>query len=295
MDIFTGCLSLSAQQWLRLLPQNSKTAFRKQFHHNVRLYSARRVSLQVKANGVEFHCEQSGYGDHTVLLLPGALGSSETDLSNQLEKMNPEKFTVFGFDPRGYGRSIPPERDWPDNFRHRDAQDAVAVMNTLGRKKFSVLGFSDGGTTGLILAAQYPEHLRKLVVWGASSYIIEKDIKAQRGLEDIYTWNPKRMEPFFQIYGHEYLQAHWSKWIKANRNCLAHRNGDICKAELKNITCPTLILHGMKDPQTSSEHPVYLNKHIKNSRLHNVPEGDHYIHIKKADEFNKMVEDFLLE
>ncbi|XP_067650974.1 valacyclovir hydrolase-like [Haliotis asinina] len=189
MGIFTGCLSLSAQQWLqRLLLQSSQTAFREQFQHKVRFYSARRLSLQVKANGVDFHCEQSAYGDHTVLLLPGALACSMTDFDNQLEKMNPEKFTIFGFDPRGYGRSIPPERDWSVTFRHRDAQDAVAVMNTLGQKRFSVLGWSDGGITGLLIASQYPDLVQKLVVWGANACITPEDMKMYQG-KDPYPSN----------------------------------------------------------------------------------------------------------
>ncbi|XP_067650976.1 valacyclovir hydrolase-like [Haliotis asinina] len=173
---------------------------------------------------------------------------------------------------------------------------------TLGRKKFSVLGFSDGGTTGLILAAQYPEHIRKLVVWGANTYVNEKDIEIQRGMEDIGHWTASARSRYSQLYEDGYLRAHCSKWVKASRNCLAHSKfmftdsqSDICKAELENITCPTFILHGMKDPLTTTEHPVYLSKHIKNSRLHIIPEGNHHIHMFRADEFNKMVEEFLLE
>ncbi|XP_046549490.1 valacyclovir hydrolase-like isoform X2 [Haliotis rubra] len=285
-----------AQQWVRrLLPRSSKTAFKEQFHHNVRFYSVRRVSLQVKANGVDFHCEQFGYGDHTVLLLPGAIGGSMTDFNCQLEKMNPEKFTIFGFDPRGYGRSIPPERDWPINFRHRDAEDAVAVMNTLGQKKFSVLGWSDGGITGLLLASQYPELVQKLVVWGTNAYITDKDMKMYQAVEDIDQWSARMKEPFIQVYGEKYFRVQWSNWVKAYSRYYTHNKGDICKAELKKITCPTFIIHGMKDPMVVAEHPVYLNKHIQNSRLHNMPEGKHNIHLRYADEFNKMVEDFLLE
>ncbi|XP_046549491.1 valacyclovir hydrolase-like isoform X3 [Haliotis rubra] len=288
--------TIFAQQWVRrLLPRSSKTAFKEQFHHNVRFYSVRRVSLQVKANGVDFHCEQFGYGDHTVLLLPGAIGGSMTDFNCQLEKMNPEKFTIFGFDPRGYGRSIPPERDWPINFRHRDAEDAVAVMNTLGQKKFSVLGWSDGGITGLLLASQYPELVQKLVVWGTNAYITDKDMKMYQAVEDIDQWSARMKEPFIQVYGEKYFRVQWSNWVKAYSRYYTHNKGDICKAELKKITCPTFIIHGMKDPMVVAEHPVYLNKHIQNSRLHNMPEGKHNIHLRYADEFNKMVEDFLLE
>ncbi|XP_067652088.1 valacyclovir hydrolase-like [Haliotis asinina] len=298
LGYFTSLSSplISSHHWSRrVLPQNPKTAFREQFHHNVRFYSVRRVSLQVKANGVDFHCEKCGSGNHTVLLLPGALGCTKTDFDPQLEKMNSEKFTIFGFDPRGYGRSIPPERDWSGNFLQRDAEDAVAVMNTLGQKRFSVLGWSDGGITGLLIASQYPDLVQKLVVWGANAYITPEDMKMYQAVEDIDQWSARMKEPFIQMYGEKYFRAQWSNWVKAYSRYYTDSKGDICKAELKNITCPTFILHGMKDPMVVGEHPVYLNKHIKNSRLHNMPEGKHNIHLKYADEFNKMVEDFLLE
>ena len=55
-------------------------------------------------------------------------GSTRTDFAPQLEKLNKEKYTVYAFDPRGYGRSIPPTRDWPLLFLQRDAEDAVTLM-----------------------------------------------------------------------------------------------------------------------------------------------------------------------
>ena len=55
-------------------------------------------------------------------------GSTRTDFAPQLEKLNKEKYTVYAFDPRGYGHSIPPTRDWPLLFLQRDAEDAVTLM-----------------------------------------------------------------------------------------------------------------------------------------------------------------------
>ena len=55
-------------------------------------------------------------------------GNTRTDFAPQLEKLNKEKYTVYAFDPRGYGGSIPPKRDWPLQFLQRDAEDAVALM-----------------------------------------------------------------------------------------------------------------------------------------------------------------------
>ncbi|KAF3835519.1 hypothetical protein F7725_028077 [Dissostichus mawsoni] len=67
----------------------------------------------------------------------------------------------------------------------------------------------------------------------------------------------------------------------------------ICMELLPLISCPTLIIHGEKDPMVPNFHPQYLLKHIKGSQLHLMPEGKHNLHLRYADEFNKLVEDFL--
>ncbi len=43
-----------------------------------------------------------------------------------------------------------------------------------------MLGWSDGGITGLILAAKHPHVVDKLVVWGANAFVLEEDIKAYK-------------------------------------------------------------------------------------------------------------------
>ncbi|XP_022608827.1 valacyclovir hydrolase isoform X2 [Seriola dumerili] len=200
-------------------------------------------------NGVDLYYEQTGRGKHAVLLLPGALGSTRTDFGPQLKALNKENFTVVGWDPRGYGRSRPPDRDFPPDFFERDAKDAVGLMKALGFGKFSLLGWSDGGITALIAAARNPDLINKMVVWGSNAFVSQHDL---------------------ELY-----------------------DGSICMELLPLITCPTLIIHGEKDPMVPSFHPQSLLKHIKGSRLHLMPEGKHNLHLRYADEFNKLVEDFL--
>lgn len=57
-----------------------------------------------------------------------APGSTWTDFGPQLKSLNKERFTVVGWDPRGYGQSRPPDRDFPLDFFERDAKDAVDLM-----------------------------------------------------------------------------------------------------------------------------------------------------------------------
>lgn len=82
-------------------------------------------------NNVELYYEKVGQGPKVLLCLPGALGSTRTDFGPQLEQLQ-ESFTVIAFDPRGYGKSIPPNRSFPLDFYHKDADDAFGLMQQLG-------------------------------------------------------------------------------------------------------------------------------------------------------------------
>ena len=71
--------------------------------------------------------------------------------------------------------------------------------------------------------------------------------------------------------------------------------GDLCKAELKKIQCPTLILHGDQDALIPLYQPVYLQQNITGARLHRYPDGKHAIHISYAEHLNNLAMQFLLE
>lgn len=68
----------------------------------------------------------------------GFPGSGQTDFGPQLKSMNKQLFTVVAWDPRGYGQSIPPSRDFPPDFFERDAKDAVDLMQVNPFSDFTV-------------------------------------------------------------------------------------------------------------------------------------------------------------
>lgn len=51
------------------------------------------------------------------------------------------------------------------------------MLQKIGTNKFSLLGWSDGGISSLILAAKYPESVEKLVVWGSNAYVTPEEIQ----------------------------------------------------------------------------------------------------------------------
>ncbi|XP_066479150.1 valacyclovir hydrolase [Tiliqua scincoides] len=270
-------------RWAALRPQGA-SAF----------YSTAITSAKVEVNGIHLHYQQTGNGNHVVLLLPGMLGSCQTDFGPQLKSMNKQLFTIIAWDPRGYGKSIPPDRDFPPDFFERDAKDAVDLMQALKFKKFSLLGWSDGGITALIAAARYPNLIHKMVVWGANSSVTEEDVKLYNAIRDVSKWSEKARKPMEEMYGHEYFSKTCEAWVDGISQFLHKPDGSICQSSLPHIKCPTLIIHGEKDPLVPRFHPEYLHKHIIGSQLHFMPEGKHNLHLRFAEEFNRMVEKFLL-
>lgn len=55
------------------------------------------------------------------------------------------------------------------------------LFQALGLSRVSLLGWSDGGNTALIIAGRYPGLCRKLVVWGSNSYVSDKDVECTEG------------------------------------------------------------------------------------------------------------------
>lgn len=71
--------------------------------------------------------------------------------------------------------------------------------------------------------------------------------------------------PLIKLYTERGLQDMWNNWCDILMT-IQKNGGDLCKNNLQNIKCPTLILHGDKDPMVAAEHPEYLKSHINNAR-----------------------------
>ncbi|XP_073733615.1 valacyclovir hydrolase isoform X2 [Callorhinus ursinus] len=224
------------------------------------------TSAKVAVNGVHLHYQQTGEGEHAVLLLPGMLGSGETDFGPQIKNLNKKLFTVVAWDPRGYGHSRPPDRDFPVDVFERDAKDAVDLMKMLKFKKVSLLGWSDGGITSLIAAAKYPSFISKMVIWGANAYVTNEDEKIYQGIRDVSKWSEKIRKPLETLYGYDYFAKTCEKWVDGIKQFKHLPDGNICGHLLPLVQCPTLIVHGEKDPLVPRSHADFIHKHVRGSQ-----------------------------
>ena len=234
--------------------------------------------------------ETCGQGP-ALLMIPGALGTGAGDFPAQLGWFAQRGFTVIAPDPRGYGRSRPPPRDFPLDFYHRDTADMFALMAGLGHRRFAIMGWSDGANIATIMAAQQPERVRKLVVFGGQSFLTAEEIAAFNAIRRISDWSPRAAEAMRRIYGDE-LDALWNAYVDG-QEALYSAGGDLYRPLLSKVICPALILHGARDPLVPGLHPQAIHRGIVGSRLHIFPDGKHNIHQRYADEFNAVTHSFL--
>ena len=246
----------------------------------------------VAVPGLTMHFERAGQG-RPLLLTPGALGTGAGDFPGQIGWFAAHGFEVTAPDPRGYGKSRPPEREYPPDFYHRDAADMFALMSALGHQRFDVIGWSDGGNIAMIMAAERPERVARLVVFGGQSFLTPEEIAAFNHIRKISAWSPRAAEAMRAVYG-DALDELWDRYV-AGQEALFNAGGDLYRSLLSKVKSPTFVLHGARDPLTPGLHAEAIHRGIAGSRLYIFPEGKHNIHIRYADEFNRLVYAFLTE
>ncbi|XP_050716773.1 valacyclovir hydrolase-like isoform X2 [Eriocheir sinensis] len=252
-----------------------------------------RSEHQVMVDGLQLNYEVAGTGDKVAFCLPGALGTAKSDFGPQLSSLAGDKLTVISWDPPGYGKSRPPPRNFCKDFLRKDAILASQMMETLGHGKYALLGWSDGGITALMMAAMFPHQVSEMVVWGGNAFLTEEDINIYKNIRDINKWSERMRAPLEAIYGKEYFRATWEGWVDAFVKVYEEEGGDLCLSDLEKILCPTLIVHGRKDPMVPCQHAEHLSENIKTAELVYMDDGKHNIHLRYPEEFNKLVMEFL--
>jgi valacyclovir hydrolase len=207
-----------------------------------------------------------------------------------LVAMSKSKYTIIAMDPLGYGKSRPPARDYSKGVQlyKMDAMTGVELMKSLGYPSFSWVGWSDGGRVGLVAAIAFPSRIDKLVIWGSAARVTARQQLALEGARDLGIWDPVRRQAFCDEYGGLPEATHvWGLHVDFYKTL-----GNICEEDVGKIRCPTLLLHGERDPIEKSL-VQDLEKQISDSEFHVFPNAGHATHIEAKKDFVKIMERFL--
>jgi len=173
---------------------------------------------------------------------------------------------------------------------------AKAVKKILG--KAIVAGHSLGGAVAQKIYLNHPKVVKGLILVGTG---VRLRVLPQilEGLREKPEETARMMSKY--AFSDEKLADEFSK-VFAERASILLKDLSICdrfdlleryrSGEVK-IDVPTLIIVGEKDLLTPVKYSEFLKKHIPNSEMVVIPEAGHMVMLKKPEEFNKAVKEFL--
>ena len=221
----------------------------------------------VQVNNIKLYYEVYGKGE-PLLLLHGN-SQSISSFYKQIPDLA-KNFKVIALDTRGQGRSTEDGKKFTyDLF----AEDTKALLDELHLDSLNILGWSDGGNIGLIMAIKYPGKVKRLAVMGANLYNNSSSVKPW--VNKMLNKELKKEDDTFRI-----------RMIN-----LLLTEPNVNAEDLKKISCPVLVMAG-SDDVIKEEHTKLIAGNIPKSQLVIFPKGNHYEPWERPERFNKTVNTF---
>jgi pimeloyl-ACP methyl ester carboxylesterase len=227
------------------------------------------------------------YGKGTpLLLIHGGFGSI-----SDFEKIIPilaKKHRVIIADAPGLGRSEYSKNKLSYNLL---AEYNSEIIDKLELDSLNVIGWSDGGITGLILAKNRPEKVKKLIVSGVN-YKIEgfKNFEEVKNWTNI-NWVEQNWPDWIKYYQKLSPTKDWKRYINEAKEMWFQKEY-FPKSDLEAIKTQTLIVYGDNDMYTL-EHGIEIHNAIKNSQLCVIPNCSHEVFRDKYEIISQISNAFL--
>jgi pimeloyl-ACP methyl ester carboxylesterase len=222
-------------------------------------------------NGARIYYERYGRGA-PILLLHG--GTSHIAGQSHLISLLAPHYEVIAVDTRGHGRSTLDDRPMTYPLL---ADDMAKLLDELGVGPVTIVGHSDGGTIGFILAAKYPSKVRALAANGAHFRKTGRGGLTPRTVEWFKTLTPAMVEQWGDTRrSYEKLnpEANWERFAMQVKGLWLSETS-LTDEDVKAIRCPVLISHGDKDTFVSIADVVWMYEQIPNASLYVAPDGGH--------------------
>jgi pimeloyl-ACP methyl ester carboxylesterase len=235
-----------------------------------------KVGQFASINGFQMYYETYGKGE-SLLLIHGNSGSI-ADFGNQIPFFS-QHYRVIIADNRSHGKSI----DTQDSLSYEMmADDFAGLLDHLKIDSALVIGWSDGGVNGLLLASRHPQKVKKLAVTGAN---LTPD-----AVVSVDPWVVENENHYVDSLLHLPVSLETKRLIKLHQ--MMQVQPQIRPSVLAKIQCPTLVIGGDYDVIVP-RHTLEIAELIPKSYLWILPNSGHSTPIYYKDIFNSTVLNFL--
>lgn len=221
------------------------------------------------------------YGEGKPLLMIHGNSGSIGDFAFQIPYFS-KKYKVIVADSRDHGRTLDTLHMTDSLSYEMMSDDYAALLDHLKLDSCYVLGWSDGGINGLLLAIRHPEKVKKLAVTGANLW------------PDSTAVEPFILKMFSMQYNMMKLQKETTvlKVMKRHYNLILTQP-HINMSDLNKIQCPTLVIGGDHDV-IKPVHTLLIAQSIPKSNVWIAPNAGHGVLVfENKDKFNGEVDAFL--
>lgn len=251
-----------------------------------------------------------------VVLLSAAEAPSSRWPNEFIERLVSTTGPVIRFDTRDSGRS---DAVGPGYSLDDLAADAVSVLDHFDVQQAHVIGRSMGGMIGQLLALNFTERVRSLVLLSTSAgpsdehgppepWIVERMSERLFGgapatREERISWIVDQQAWFAGNrfgFDRDAITDRTARevdlfWHAEPGHGMAVVNAPERYDRLGEICCPTLVVHGTTDPVYPVTHGQALAEGIPDSHVHLVEDLGHELPVAFAEQLGDVVERFLSE
>jgi pimeloyl-ACP methyl ester carboxylesterase len=247
----------------------------------------------IEANGVELCTETFGApGDPPILLVMGVGGSMLWWEDGFCRMLADASRFVLRYDHRDTGRSVTYEPGRPGYTGADLVADAIGVLDGHGVRAAHVVGVSAGGAFAQLLALDFGERVRSLVListspatpgdrglpppteaFGAFVATAEVDWSDAGSVIEYLVGYSRVLAGDRRPFDEAACRALVRRDIARARNIAALQNHDALPADgrqpgpLSTVSVPTLVIHGTADPMFPPEHGAAVAAEIPSARL----------------------------
>ena len=243
-------------------------------------------AANVAVNGTTIHVETFGDAESArrpVLVLHGGTAFLET-MHAQITLLADDRL-VIAPDSRAHGRSG--DADGVALTYDLMAEDMIALLDHLAIEEVDIVGWSDGGNIGLIMAMTAPERVGRLVMYGSNAHYSAVDSALIDRDPDSETW--ASVKSFYDSVAPE--PAHWPVALGKIIDMWATQPA-LEMAQLADVGSPVLVMAGEFD-SIDEAHTRAMAAALPNAELFIVPGQDHFAPLMAPETVNPHIEVFL--
>jgi len=240
---------------------------------------------------MDLYYEAHGQGKPLVLL-HGFSGTGRAHWHRQIPVFA-ERYQVVVPDLRGHGKSKC--RIVPPGYWELLASDIAALIGQLDLGQVHLCGLSLGSVVAQLVALDYPDLVRSLVLVSTAAHIPVEDQGLLAFFESL-----TRPDEIDAAWKKSLIEMHgdpdW-RWLLQNYGLMAVTRvrgggGEVTLHRLDEIACPTLIVQGQWDRVNPPELAQVVHQGVQGSEMVMFPCG-HVVQEARAEEFNRLVLGFL--